>query len=109
MKRWTKDAKKDSIVCDHAKLADANDELSMTSCRNELMCSVYEIFTRSVATTRHIKMCKRKIREMIELVEKDMEVLSWQEMMVKEKIVLLIIPSLVMLRSQIAHLIICLY
>ena len=76
MKRWTKDAKKDSIVCDHAKLADANDELSMTSCRNELMCSVYEIFTRSVATTRHIKMCKRKIREMIELVEKDMEVLS---------------------------------
>ena len=76
MKRWTKDAKKDSIVCDHAKLADANDELSMTSCRNELMCSVYEIFTRSVATTRHIKMCKRKIREMIELVEKDLEVLS---------------------------------
>ena len=76
MKRWTKDAKKDSIVCDHAKLADANDELSMTSCRNELMCSIYEIFTRSVATTRHIKMCKRKIREMIELVEKDMEVLS---------------------------------
>ena len=76
MKRWTKDAKKDSIVCDHAKLADANDELSMTSRRNELMCLIYEIFTRSVATTRHIKMCKRKIREMIELVEKDMEVLS---------------------------------
>ena len=76
MKRWTKDAKKDSIVCDHAKLADANDELSMTSRRNELMCLIYEIFTRSVATTRHTKMCKRKIREMIELVEKDMEVLS---------------------------------
>ena len=48
----------------------------MTSRRNELMCLIYEIFTRSVATTRHIKMCKRKIREMIELVEKDMEVLS---------------------------------
>ena len=48
----------------------------MTSRHNELMCSVYEIFTRSAATTRHIEMCKRKIRETIELVEKDMEVLS---------------------------------
>ena len=81
----------------------------MTSCRNELMRSIYEIFTRSAATTRHTEMCKRKIREMIELDEKDMEVLSVAEMMVKEKIVLLIIPSLVMLRRQIAHSIICLY
>ena len=48
----------------------------MTSCHNELMRLVYEIFTRSVATTQHTKMCKRKIGEMIELVEKDMEVLS---------------------------------
>ena len=43
LKCWTKDAKKDSIVCDHAKSADANDELSMTSCCNELMRSIYEI------------------------------------------------------------------
>ena len=43
LKCWTKDAKKDSVVCDHAKSADANDELSMTSCCNELMRSVYEI------------------------------------------------------------------
>ena len=76
LKRWTKDAKKDSVVCNHAKPADANDELSMTSRRNELMRSVYEIFTRSAATTRHTEMCKRKIREMIEFVKKDMEVLS---------------------------------
>lgn len=76
MKRWTKDAKKDSVVCDHAKLADANDELSMTSRRNELMHLVYEIFIRSATTTGHTEMCKRKIREMIELVEKDMEELS---------------------------------
>ncbi|KAL0014662.1 hypothetical protein SO802_001731 [Lithocarpus litseifolius] len=76
LKRWTKDAKKNSVVCDHAKSAYANDELSMTLRRNELICSVYEIFTRSAATTRHTKMCKRKIREMIELVEKDMEELS---------------------------------
>ena len=48
----------------------------MTSRHNELIRSIYEIFTRSAATTRHIEMCKRKIREMIELVEKDMEVLS---------------------------------
>ena len=51
LKRWTKDAKKDSVVCDHAKSTDTNDELSMTSHRNELMRSVYEIFTRSAATT----------------------------------------------------------
>ena len=43
LKCWTKDAKKGSIVCDHAKSADANDELLMTSCCNELMRSVYEI------------------------------------------------------------------
>ena len=60
LKRWTKDAKKDSVVCDHAKSTNANDELSMTSRCNELMCSVYEIFTRSAAMTRHIEMCKRK-------------------------------------------------
>ena len=48
----------------------------MTSRRNELMHSIYEIFTRSATTTQHIEMCKTKIREMIELVEKDMEVLS---------------------------------
>ena len=51
LKRWTKDAKKYSVVCDHAKSTDANDELSMTSCRNELMRSIYEIFTRSVTAT----------------------------------------------------------
>ncbi|KAL4596155.1 hypothetical protein ACB092_12G143600 [Castanea dentata] len=69
-------AKKDSVVCDHAKSTDVNDELSMTSHRNKLMRSVYDIFTRSAPTTRHTEMWKRKIREMIELVEKDMEVFS---------------------------------
>ena len=28
LKRWTKDAKKDSVLCDHVKPASANDELS---------------------------------------------------------------------------------
>ena len=27
LKRWTKDAKKDSFLCDHVKPASANDEL----------------------------------------------------------------------------------
>ena len=76
LKRWTKNAKKDNVVCDHAKSANANDELSMTSHCNELMCSIYEFFTRSAATTRHTEMCKRKIREVIKFVEKEMEVLS---------------------------------
>ncbi|KAK4601355.1 hypothetical protein RGQ29_010777 [Quercus rubra] len=76
LKRWTKNAKKDNVVCDHTKSADANDEASVTSRRNELMRLVYEFFTRSAATTRHTEMCKRKIREMIEFVEKDMEMLS---------------------------------
>ena len=76
LKRWTKDAKKDSVLCDHVKPASANDELSMTSRHNELMRSVYKIFTKSAATTRHTKMCKRKVREMIELVENDMEELN---------------------------------
>ena len=75
-KRWTKNAKKDNVVCDHTKSPDANDELSMTSRCNELMRSVYEFFTRSAETTQHIEMCKRKIREMIEFVEKDMRMLS---------------------------------
>ena len=48
----------------------------MTSHRNELMRSVYEFFTRSATTTRHTEMCKRKIREVIKFVEKEMEVLS---------------------------------
>ena len=76
MKRWTKVAKKYSFLCDHVKPSSANDELSVTSHRNELMLSVYEIFTKSAATTRHIEMCKRKVREMIELVENDMEQLN---------------------------------
>ena len=46
LKWWTKDEKKDSYICDHGKSVDAKDELSMTSCRNELMRSVYEIFTK---------------------------------------------------------------
>ncbi|XP_023871700.1 protein FAR-RED IMPAIRED RESPONSE 1-like [Quercus suber] len=76
LKTWTKDAKKDSVLCDHVKPASANDELSVTSCRNELMRSVYEIFTKSAATTRHTEMCQRKVREMIELVENDMKQLN---------------------------------
>ena len=76
LKRWTKDAKKDSVLCDHVKPASANDKLSVTSRRNELMRSVYEIFTKSAATTQHTEMCQRKVREMIELVENDMEQLN---------------------------------
>ena len=73
-KWWTKDAKKDSFICDHGKSIDAKDKLSMTSRCNEIMCSVYEFFTKSAAITRHTEMCKRKFREMIDLVEKDMAV-----------------------------------
>ena len=40
------------------------------------MCSVFEIFTKSATTTRHTEMCKRIVREMIELIEKDMEQLN---------------------------------
>ena len=76
LKRWTKDAKKNSVLCDHVKPASANDKLSVTSRRNELMRSVYEIFTKSATTTRHTEMCQRKVREMIELVENDMEQLN---------------------------------
>ena len=46
----------------------------MTSHCNEIMCLVYEFFTKSAATTRYTEMCKRKVREMIDLVEKDMAV-----------------------------------
>ena len=42
----------------------------MTSHCNEIMCLVYEFFTKNAATTRYIEMCKRKVREMIDLVEK---------------------------------------
>ena len=76
LKRWKKDAKKDSILCDPVKPASANDELSVTSSRNELMRSVYEIFTKSAATTLHTEMCQRKVRVIIELVENDMEQLN---------------------------------
>ena len=40
------------------------------------MCLVYEIFTKSAVTTRHTEICQRKVREMIELVENDMEQLN---------------------------------
>ncbi|XP_075640541.1 protein FAR1-RELATED SEQUENCE 5-like [Castanea sativa] len=60
LKRWTNDAKKDSVLCDLVKPASANDELSVTSRSNELMHSVNEILTKSAATTRHTEMCKRK-------------------------------------------------
>ena len=63
--------KKDSFICDHGKSVDAKDELSVTSRHNELMCSVYEIFTKSAATTRYTEMCKRKVREMIDFMNHD--------------------------------------
>ena len=68
LKRITKDAKKDSVLCDHVKPASANDELSVTLRCNKLMRSVYEIFTKSATTTQHT--------EMIELFENDMEQLN---------------------------------
>ena len=40
LKIWTKDAKKNSVLCDHVKPASANDELLVTSRRNKLMRSV---------------------------------------------------------------------
>ena len=40
------------------------------------MCSVFEIFTKSAATTQRTEMCKRKVKEMIELIKKDMEQLN---------------------------------
>ena len=60
LKRLTKDAKKDSVLCDHVKLASANDELSVTSCRNKLMRSVYETFTKSAGITRHTENVPKK-------------------------------------------------
>ena len=54
-------------------------------------------------------MCKRKVREMIELVENDMEQLNAaRDGDEKENRILLII-SLMMLRKQIALLIVCQY
>ncbi|KAL4596109.1 hypothetical protein ACB092_12G140700 [Castanea dentata] len=76
LKKWTKDAKKDSLLCDRVKPASANDELSVTSRHNELMRLIYKIFTKSAATTRHTEICKRKVREMIELVENYMKQLN---------------------------------
>ena len=105
-KWWTKDAKKDSFICDHGKSIDAKDKLSMTSRCNEIMCSIYEFFTKSAATTQHTEMCKRKFREMIDLVEKDMAVGRDGD---EKEIVLLLIMSLMMLTRKIAHSIICQY
>uniref|UniRef100_A0A2N9GX43 Protein FAR1-RELATED SEQUENCE n=1 Tax=Fagus sylvatica TaxID=28930 RepID=A0A2N9GX43_FAGSY len=49
-----------------------NNEMSVTVRRNELMRSVYDIFSRSAETTRYTEMCKKKVKELVEYIEKDM-------------------------------------
>jgi hypothetical protein len=68
-----------SVSCDHMQSANMNDELSVTLRRNELMRSVYDIFTKSAATTRHYEMCKKRVREMIESIEKDIAELNMEK------------------------------
>ncbi|KAL4603589.1 hypothetical protein ACB092_10G134800 [Castanea dentata] len=70
LKRWTNDAKKDSVLCDLVKPASANDELSVTSCSNELMRSVNEILTKSAATTRHTEIKQIVANNVFDDVEK---------------------------------------
>lgn len=72
LKRWTKDAKKDSASHKYATSSSMSREMSMTLRHNELMRLVYDIFSKSAATTRHTAMCKMKVKEMVELIEKDM-------------------------------------
>ncbi|KAF3963057.1 hypothetical protein CMV_012510 [Castanea mollissima] len=52
--------------------------MSVTLRRNELMRSIYDIFSKSAATTRHTEMCKMKVKEMVELIEKDMANLNME-------------------------------
>ena len=54
-------------------------------------------------------MCKRKVREMIELVENDMEQLNVARAGDEKENGLLLILSLMMLRRQITLLIVCQY
>ncbi|GMY18950.1 protein FAR1-RELATED SEQUENCE 5-like [Fagus crenata] len=49
-----------------------NNEMSVTVRRNELMRSGYDIFNRSAETTRYTEMCKKKVKELVEYIEKDM-------------------------------------
>ena len=72
LKRWTKDAKKDSASHKYATSSSMSREMSMTLRHNELLRLVYDIFSKSAATTRHTAMCKMKVKEMVELIEKDM-------------------------------------
>ena len=60
LKRWTKYAKKESVLYNPAELSHMNNEMSVTVRRNELMRSVYDIFSRSAETTRYTEMCKKK-------------------------------------------------
>ena len=49
-----------------------NNEMSVTVRCNELMRSVYDIFSRSAETTQYTEMCKKKVKGLVEYIEKDM-------------------------------------
>lgn len=74
-------------------------EISVTLCCNELMHLVYDIFSKSAATTRHTEMCKMKVREMVELIEKDMANLNIERVVMPTMMVRLMkvkLPPMVM-------------
>uniref|UniRef100_A0A7N2LM79 Protein FAR1-RELATED SEQUENCE n=1 Tax=Quercus lobata TaxID=97700 RepID=A0A7N2LM79_QUELO len=71
-----RDAKKDSASCKYATSSSMSKEMLVTLRRNELAHSVYDIFSKSAATTRHNEMCKMKVKEMVDLIEKDMAILN---------------------------------
>ncbi|KAL4625984.1 hypothetical protein ACB092_05G063800, partial [Castanea dentata] len=51
--RVINDEKKDSASCKYATSSSMSKEMSVTLRRNELMRSIYDIFSKSAATTRH--------------------------------------------------------
>ncbi|KAM3699648.1 hypothetical protein ACJW31_05G041700 [Castanea mollissima] len=76
--RVINDEKKDSASCKYATSSSMSKEMSVTLRRNELMRSIYDIFSKSAATTHHTEMCKMKVKEMVELIEKDMANLNME-------------------------------
>ncbi|CAL8997118.1 unnamed protein product [Prunus brigantina] len=72
LKRWTKDAKKELEANEHGELLRVNGKSSVTLRRNALMRTTYDVLSKAAETKATTRIAVKKLREMEELIEKEM-------------------------------------
>ncbi|CAB4270388.1 unnamed protein product [Prunus armeniaca] len=72
LKRWTKDAKKELEANEHGELLQVNGKSSVTLRRNALMRTTYDVLSKAAETEATTRIAMEKLREMEELIEKEM-------------------------------------